>query len=136
MRRFSTDVLFTLRIVFDAVLICSLLPVLKFPRLLRLIESRKREIRMAESEIRHRMDLIHKVIRFKYFLIRNNCLRRNLLLYGFLVRAGVKDLRIHIGISKTDAKLEGHCWLSVKGSVVEDTEENTSQYTVIYSSGV
>jgi hypothetical protein len=48
----------------------------------------------------------------------------------------VRDVRIHIGICKADAKLDGHAWLTLNGGLFQESEEFVSKYAVIYSSGV
>lgn len=113
-----------------------LLPFVKFPRLLNWLESKRSYRRIQEDELRSLIRILNKITRYRYFLIRNNCLRKNLVFYYFLIRAGVKGVRIHIGISKKDSKLDGHCWLTLDGALFQDTEESVSKYAVIYSSGV
>jgi hypothetical protein len=129
-------ILLTVRILSVTLYIRCLLSFTKLPRLLEIIESKQNHQRKSEAEIQTMIAQIDQIARFRYFLIRNNCLKKSLVFYYFLLRAGVKDVQINMGISKVDAKLDGHCWLTHNGSVFMDTEEFVSTYKVIYSSGV
>jgi hypothetical protein len=130
------EFLLTIRILFITIFIRFLLSFTKFPRLLEIVESKKTDIRMKDTEIQNMIHKINKIACYRFFLIRNNCLKKNLLFYYILIQSGVKGIRIHIGISKKDAKLDGHCWLTLNGTIFQDSEEFVSKYVVIYSSGV
>lgn len=124
------------RIMLAAVWINCLLAFAKLPRVLAVLEARKRHVRADEDAIRLTVRTIERIARLQLFVIRNNCLRKSLLLYYFLLRAGVDGVKIHIGISKKGSRLEGHCWLTRNGGVYLDSEQTTAHYKVIYSSGV
>lgn len=69
------------------------------------------------------------------FVIRNNCLKRSVLLYYFLARAGGEDLRLHIGVFQRSGRLWGHSWLTRAGSVFLDDPSFTGNFHIIYSIG-
>lgn len=135
-RNSSSDLAVWTRVVCAAVLIWVVLPFVKFPRLLNWIESRQRHAALPEAELQQWVDTVVKVAQLRYFVIRSNCLKKSLLMYYFLLRFGVKNATIHIGVCKTNVKLEGHAWLTVDGNVFLDTEEFVEKYKVIYASGV
>jgi hypothetical protein len=131
-----TDIFLTLRIICISLTLPCLLAITKFPRLLEIVESKKRDVTVDEAEIQKMIQKINIIAQFKFFLIRNNCLKKNLLFYYFLLQSGVKNVTINIGISKEDVKLDGHCWLTLNGVLFMESEEFISKYKVIYSSGV
>ncbi len=128
----------SIQIAAVSVWICAVLPFRKLPWILTRIEAGRSAsgVKLTDKELAARIRLIDRFARSKLFLIRNNCLRKNLLFYYFLIRAGVTDLRIHIGVSKDRRDLKGHCWLTLRGRVFLDTDEAVSPYTIMYSSGV
>lgn len=134
--KIRASILLDIRIIFTAILLAFLLSYKKLPRLLEMVESKKSNVRLNEVEIQNMIEKINRIARFKFFLIRNNCLKKNLLFYYFLIQSGVKNVRIHIGISKVETKLDGHCWLTLDDQIFLDSEESISKYTVIYTSGV
>jgi len=122
--------------VVAATVVWLLLPFIKLPRLLRAIESRQRDARLPEQELRARIDALHSIASARFFVIRKNCLKKSLLLYYFLLRYGVKNVAIRIGVDKRDGRLDGHAWLTVEGKPLLDSEEFVSRYKVIYFSEV
>jgi len=124
-----------MRAVCAALAIWAALPFAKLPALLRRIEAERAAEPVPEPLLKRRIDAANKLSRFPLFVIRNNCLKRSLLLYYTLLISGVRGVRIHIGVHKRDEKLDGHAWLTVGGDVFADTEEFVSKYRVIYSSG-
>lgn len=130
------DLLFTCRVVAAAVVLQVLLPVMKLPRLVAAIESRRAGTPPQAGAVQRTIRLVTRVARFPYFLIRNNCLKKSLLLYYFLVRTGVTGVRIHIGVNKENGAVAGHSWLTLDGKLLNETEEFVARYAVIYSSGV
>lgn len=132
----TSAMLLYVRIISASLWIACLLPLIKLPHLLRIIESKKQDTCLDEKQLQALIDRINRIVRFKFFVIRNNCLKKSLLLYYFLLRSGVRNVSILIGVSKTDLKLDGHCWLTLNGGVFQDSEAYVQKYTVIYSSGV
>ncbi|KUO64415.1 MAG: hypothetical protein APF84_10605 [Gracilibacter sp. BRH_c7a] len=127
---------FIIRVVFVTIWLQYLLAFKKILQLLAYIESKQKNIFVEQEEIEQMVTILYRIARWKFFLIRNNCLKKNLLLYYFLVQYGVKNIKINIGISKENMKLAGHCWLTIQECVYLEPEESVSKYIVIYSSGV
>jgi len=135
-RRRLEEAWFLLRVVAASAAVSAATVALPLPRILRAVESPRKRVRRVDGEtLERRVAIIRKVIKWKLFLIRNNCYRRNLLLYYFLLRYGVSGLRIHIGISKREGALAGHCWLTRDGRILYDEEEEVAKYAVIHTSG-
>lgn len=126
------------RAAVKAVWIAAQLKTTKLPRLLARIEASAADKREAagEAELDELIRIIDRVARSKLFVVRNNCLKKGLLFYYYLLRAGVHGVAIHIGVNKIDSRLDGHCWLTVDGRLFRDSTDKVSEYRVIYSSGV
>ena len=132
----SKSTLLICQVIIVSFWIRYLLSFKKLPRVLELIESKKREVQMEKEAMQHLISILMMISRWKFFVIRNNCLKKNLLIYYFLLRFGMKDLQIFIGVRKLDLNLDGHCWLTKRGHVFLEPEESVEKYNIIYSSGV
>lgn len=125
----------TVRVVTVAIWVQFALWTMSLPRILDTIEARPRKT-MSPDDIEYMIRLILRVSNVKPFVIRRNCLKKNLLSYYLLVTSNVKRLALHIGVQNPNQGLDGHCWLSLNGTVYLDDEHNVSKYTVMYSRGV
>lgn len=116
--------------------LASVMPVLlrwmKLPVLLNLLDSRNTSAAVEMGQVDRIVGFTHFVLRKSRLGKRSWCLRRSLLLYHFLGKAGL-PVEINFGIQKVNG-LEGHAWLTHGGEVYLDKEEFTSSYAVIYSS--
>jgi len=83
-----------------------------------------------------RIDAARRVALYPYFLVRNNCLKKSLLLYETMLRSGETGVALHVGVYKSGDKLDGHAWLTKDGSVFLDSEPFVNKFKVIYTSGV
>jgi len=127
---------FILRAMFVTAWLVFLLSFKKLPQLLAYIESKKKNVCVTNVDIEQMIALLNRIAQWKFFLIRKNCLKKNLLFYYYLVQYGVSPMQINIGINKNNNNLDGHCWLTVQDRVFMDTEQAVSKYTIIYFSGV
>lgn len=124
-----------IRILFIALLLSTLLPLLKFPNLISRINHIQRT-KPTKDDISDIIQIIGLISSCRFLVIRNNCFKKSLLYYYFLGKAGVHNLEIVIGINKTHGKLLGHSWLILDNRLYLEDEENVKEYKVIYSSGV
>jgi len=106
---------------------------MKFQSLIKALGSRH----SATSIDREQID---KIVRFANFATSRNgfsgkstCLKRSLLLYHFLGKAGM-DIEINLGVKKANG-LQGHSWLTSGGKVFLDSQDFIADFEVIYSSG-
>ncbi len=60
------------------------------------------------------------------------CLRRSLLRYYFLRRAGL-PLVIHFGARRLGDDIAGHAWLSLDGQPYHERPEHTQLHTLMWS---
>lgn len=60
------------------------------------------------------------------------CLRRSLLRYYFLRRAGV-PLVLNFGARRLDEELQGHAWLTLDGQPYYEQPENYLPYTLMWT---
>lgn len=127
--------LLILRILIAAIGVQLAVWLLPLPRICSIIESRPRKT-LSQEKIDSILTFIEKLSNVKLFVIRRNCLKKNLLCYYFLVTAHVTQLTLHIGIRHPQQRLDGHCWLTLNGKVFLDSEVNITRYTIMYSRGV
>ena len=77
--------------------------------------------------------LCHRTMSFlRRVPCRQNCLRRSLLLYHCLRVHGVPVV-IHFGVKRREDTLEGHCWLTLDGSLYHERPEMVSQFAHMFS---
>lgn len=124
--------LLLLRVMARAAWIHWLVLTRQLPDILDKIEKLPRQ-QADPDDIRALIETIARVVAMPFYLVRRNCYRKGLLFYYYLVTSGVTDVAIHIGVRKPGAKVEGHCWLTLKGEVFQDSVNNVSTYTVMYS---
>jgi len=133
---FLNNDMIVIRILAVAIWIQFAVWTMKLPRILDKIESKPRHMHSKEADIHNMLRYIEWISSFKLFVIRKNCLKKNLLYYYFLVTSGITGLDLHIGVRKPGQDLDGHCWLTRDGEVYLDTERKISQYKIIYTRGV
>jgi hypothetical protein len=63
---------------------------------------------------------------------RPNCLRRALVQYHCLRLHGVPAV-IQFGVKRNGAALEGHCWLTVGGSLYDERSDMVSQFAQMFT---
>lgn len=124
-----------IKISFVAIWVQLALYFMKLPGILEVMEFRPKKL-ISEEEIQYGIEMIESLSNARWFIIRRNCLKKNLLYYFFLVTSGMTGLTLHIGISKLQENLDGHCWLTLNGKVYLDSEQKISKYKAIYSRGV
>lgn len=106
------------------------------PSVLEKIDNLKAASEGGEAELQKIALITLRVCKCRFFLIRNNCLKKSLMLYTMLSGAGIRGLEINIGITRDGKDLMGHGWLMMNGKpYLEDYEESLSQYTVMYRHG-
>ncbi|OPY59386.1 MAG: hypothetical protein A4E55_00246 [Pelotomaculum sp. PtaU1.Bin035] len=125
--------LLLLRVAAAAIVLCFLLRIINFPRLIKILGLKEHVLQDDDCQIRDIIQAINLLSGTRFFVIRNNCLKKTLLLYYFLRRAGLKGLAINIGINKVAGKLAGHSWLTLNNEIFLDNYDNVSIYEVIYS---
>lgn len=61
---------------------------------------------------------------------RASCLRKSLLVWWFLRRAGL-DSTIRFGVRMSDGRLEAHAWVEYNGAVVNDSPDIRARYQLL-----
>jgi hypothetical protein len=118
-----------------ALLLSALLPAIKFPRLLKIIHYRQTAAPEKRIDSQDIIRIVNFVARLKYFVIRNNCLKKSLLLYYFLGKTGLKNLELVIGVKKNTGRLSGHSWLALDSRPFLEDWDSIKEFQIIYSSG-
>jgi hypothetical protein len=137
------DVLLFIRIIFLAAVLRAMLRLLSIPRLMKLLTPRtiSDSRNPATDEVREKIvKYTDYIFGLNFWMFKNTCLRRSLVLYHFLRQAGI-DVQICFGVRyKEDSQqegsskeLEGHAWLLYKGDIfLERNAAMASEYTVTY----
>jgi len=133
-RRSSSPLRLALRIAGIALWVQYKVCTVQLPRILDEIEAKPRRP-LDEEETRFALWLLERMTRWKWFVIRKNCLKKGLLYYFVLVTGGWSGLALHVGVVRPQPDIAGHCWLTRNGDVFMDTAENVSKYTIMYSRG-
>jgi len=107
----------------------------QLPDILDAIEARPKR-QPAPGELECALAAAERIVRWRGFVIRKNCLKKNLLFYYLHATSGTRNLTLHVGVRPPEPNIRGHCWLTLNGEIYMDTPENVSQYTVMYSRGV
>lgn len=124
-----------LRVSIFAIFIAILLRFCKFPRVLEIMHFWLNILPKERSDIQDLINIINLVSRFKLFVIRKNCLKKSLLRYFFLKKAGINGLEIAIGVNNSNGKLSGHSWLVLDNRPFLEDSDPTVEFHIIYSYG-
>lgn len=117
-----------------AIVLCFLLRFIKFPRLMQVVAGKKDcQPEAGESAMKDIIRAISLLSGCRLFVIRNNCLKKTLLLYFFLPRAGLRGLAVNISVHNAAGKLAGHSWLMLSNKIFLDDERHIRNFAVIYS---
>lgn len=135
-RRLFNQLRLFLRVSIVAIFIAILLRFYKFPRVLEIMHFWQNILPKEKGDIQDTINIINIVSRFKLFVIRKNCLKKSLLHYFFLRKAGINGLEIAIGVNKSNGKLSGHSWLVLDNRPFLEDSDPTMEFHVIYSYGV
>jgi len=119
-----------IKVMRTAIWISLLIPFRSLPRIIKLIHYSHSKTSAAPEYL---VKVIDRISRWQAFVIRNNCLKKSLLLYYIFYHSGDKDIELCIGINKKGAHLDGHSWLLKGGHPVLDEAEFIDIYTVIHS---
>jgi hypothetical protein len=122
-----------INIIFASVYIFIISKIFQLPKLLLILDSKKHSKTLSDDEINKLIIFIDDVINFKMFVIRKNCYKKTLLLYYFLKKFNVKNIKLNIGINKKNSNLNGHSWITIDNNPVLDNHENIKKYNIIYS---
>ena len=112
----------------------ALIPLLSLTALMRLLTPRRPTAPVTPEAMNqaNQLDLyIRIVLRLNPENIGKMCLRRSLLLYRFLRRAGL-PARLCIGVRRENDALQGHAWIEIEGRHFNDTLADVP-YTVTFS---
>lgn len=137
------DVLLFIRIFLFITALPFLIRFLSLPQLMKVLtwhilcfsENRVKEA-YTESVVR----FADYILKRNFWLYRNTCFKRSLVLYHFLHNAH-SDIRICFGVrlkkntpvQEREKGLEGHAWLMNNGEIIPDgNSDPTSTYTVTY----
>ncbi len=87
---------------------------------------------ISRDEIIHRGQEMSRIVFIagKYGFIKENCLRKSLLLWCLLRREGIGG-EIHFGVQLKEQALEAHAWVEYQGIVLSDEAGEYEQFHVL-----
>ncbi len=124
--------LLLIKIIIAGVILTLLLKLIKFGKLAKLLESKRVKYK-GKDKINELIELVDKVSRARFFLIRKNCYKKCLLLYYFLNKTDCENLVLAIGISKINGKLQGHSWVIFNNQLLLDDKEFIKNYKIMHT---
>ena len=129
------------RLLFQSAL---LLPVVHLALLLlgyyRLREAIEKRIRLkptpwpvSDAESLQRARQISRIISIaaQYGFYRATCLRRSVLLWGFLRQEAIPS-KVCFGVRRTAGQLEAHAWVEYQGRIVNDSSSIHERFQPLY----
>lgn len=97
--------------------------------------SPKRSIAAGDTARQQRVDAIRYFIGYGgRVLVSTNCLERSLMLYRFLAEAGAAP-RLVLGVTREDARVEGHAWVELDGEPLGDTTTGRFVPVMLFEAG-
>ena len=137
------DVLWFMRILSLIAVLPVILRFLSIPRLMKVLtpSATKKSRKPVDDKGRDRIvKYTDYLLSRNFWMFKSTCLRRSLVLYHFLRRAGI-NVQICFGVrykgdlqkKEVSMELEGHAWLFYKGAIfLERNAAMTTEYTVTY----
>jgi len=123
------DVILFIKTFFSLVLIKVLLNLFRLPKLLKLLDPKKR-VSPDDSKIEYLTKFTNFIL-FRLFRSQNPCLLRSLLLFRHLRMMG-RDVTIVFGVKNEEEGLKGHAWLIVKGIYFPEPGDPSDEYQVTF----
>lgn len=97
--------------------------------------SPRRPIGLSDAARRQRVDAIRYFIaQGGRLVVSTNCLERSLMLYRFLAEAGAAP-RLVLGVTREDARVEGHAWVELDGEPLGDTTTGKFVPVMLFEAG-
>jgi hypothetical protein len=98
----------------------------------KLVPVKPIETAPSDAQVLQRAQEISRIVSIaaQYGVYRATCLRKSLLVWGFLRREGMQG-RVCFGVRMCARKLEAHAWVEYKGMVVNDSLKVHECYTAL-----
>jgi len=137
------DIWLFISIILGTIVLPLMVKFLPLPRMMQVITpaSTKRYNVLCDGSTKEKIiKYTDYILNRNFFIWRDTCLKRSLLLYHFLNKIGVK-VRICFGVKYNDTmiskdhkgSLEGHAWLLLNGEIfLERNLEIVKKYKVTY----
>ena len=104
------------------------LRMLPVARVARLVEPASRASRVHDRDPERLVALSQRVTALLSRRPEQRCLVRSLVLYRFLLRAGLAP-ELQVGFERTEAGVRGHAWVCVDGVAVTDSQARLATLT-------
>ncbi len=122
------DIILFVKVFFSILGIMVLLNKIRLPRLLRLVEPKKRVV-VNNMKIEH-ITTFADFILFRILKSSNPCMLKSLILFRYLRLMGM-DIRIAFGVKYVMEELKGHAWLVYNERHFLEQEDPSSEYEVM-----
>ncbi len=118
-----------------ALRICFMLKLFTFERLQKIIGKKPGSRNKDSGDTDRIIEAVKKISSLRLFVIRDNCLKRSLLLYYLLKKTGCRNIVLYIGVMKENGVLKGHGWVEYDDRLLLDDAWFVRQYRVIHRIG-
>lgn len=120
----------------EVFLLASALPVLlrffSLPSVMKYLTPEKSEENPLQWKINLIVNAVNKILGIGFFIFHPTCLKKSLILYHFLRKAGM-NVVIHFGVKKNGCALDGHSWITKNGERLYDNLETVDDFSITYS---
>lgn len=124
-----------IRTIAAALWICFELKLFSFEHLQRTIADISAFRNACCMDAEKVIEIVKKISSMRFFIIRDNCLKRSLLLYYLLNKTGCRNTVLYIGVMKENGVLKGHGWVEYNDRLLLDDAWFVRQYRVIHRIG-
>ena len=123
------DIKLFVKVFFSLLALKILLETVKLPRLLRLLEPKKR-VEVNNTKIEH-ITKFSNFILYNIFRSSKPCMLRSLMLFRYLRLRGM-DIKISFGVKDGGNVLKGHAWLIHKETYFLEHDDPSREYKVVF----
>ncbi|OGL41328.1 MAG: hypothetical protein A2043_05115 [Candidatus Schekmanbacteria bacterium GWA2_38_9] len=121
-----------LKILLLTIVLPVMVKISSLPKLMKILTPQKKKDNFSEEEIDRIVDATTLVLYGRFSIFRPTCLKRSLVLYYLLNKAGLKVV-MNFGVKKNNDRLDGHGWLTLGGKPYLETYDPHDSFTVTYS---
>lgn len=127
----SRELWLLFRLTLAAAVLPLLVRFLSLPRLVRAFDPGPVPEAYPPIDPQPIVDLTDGLLRREIAMFRTNCVKRSLLLFYFLGKAGYPTV-IFFGISRQGDDLAGHCWLEHRGEPVAEGDDPKEAFEITF----
>ena len=118
-------------------LVCLLQNFVSLPVLVNILTPHVKDVKLDPDRIFTISDQINDFLllhKKRLRINKNFCLRKAIIISYYLQKFGMNPI-INVGLIIDGGNTAGHCWLSLDGKVIYDTEDNCKTYNELLHTG-